>query len=93
MVGLIRPSGQGVADDDGRVAVDRRGAASRRIHGVERRASSARRTPFTGVGYQPPECFCEAVLRCPPMGSMEYLQALLVNGGRDLVKATNPALV
>jgi hypothetical protein len=44
-------------------------------------------------GYQPPECFCEAVLRCPPMGSMEYLQALVVNGGRDLVKAANPALV
>jgi hypothetical protein len=39
-------------------------------------------------GYRPPECFCEAVLRCPPMGSMEYLRAIIANGGRGLVSAT-----
>lgn len=37
--------------------------------------------------YCPPAVFCEAVLRCPPMGSMEYLKAVLANGGRGLVKS------
>jgi hypothetical protein len=35
-------------------------------------------------GYCPPAEFCEAVLRCPPMRSMEYLKAVLANGGREL---------
>ncbi|MDB5328908.1 MAG: hypothetical protein JWP03_59 [Phycisphaerales bacterium] len=35
-------------------------------------------------GYCPPHEFCEAVLRCPPMRSMEYLKAVLANGGREL---------
>jgi hypothetical protein len=37
-------------------------------------------------GYGPPQEFCEAVLACPAMGSMEYHKALLVSGGRPLVK-------
>jgi hypothetical protein len=37
-------------------------------------------------GYKPPQEFCDAVLACPPMRSMEYLRAILANGGRDLVK-------
>jgi hypothetical protein len=44
-------------------------------------------------GYQPPVCFCDAVLKCPPMGSTEYLRAILANGGRSLVEAANPAVV
>jgi hypothetical protein len=35
-------------------------------------------------GYCPPPEFCEAVLRCPPMHSMEYLKSVLENGGREL---------
>ncbi len=38
--------------------------------------------------YQPPEEFCEAVLRCPPMRSTGYFKALLANGGREMVKAS-----
>ena len=38
--------------------------------------------------YQPPECFCDAVLQCPPIGSVEYLQALVKNGGHRLIQAT-----
>jgi hypothetical protein len=30
--------------------------------------------------YAPPAEFCEAVLRCPPMGSKEYFQAIVKNG-------------
>ncbi len=37
-------------------------------------------------GYAPPEQFQQAVMRCPPMKSMEYLKALLANGGRAIVK-------
>jgi hypothetical protein len=36
--------------------------------------------------YQAPGCFCEAVLKCPPIGSEEYLQALLKNGGHELIQ-------
>lgn len=36
--------------------------------------------------YQPPDEFCQAVLKCPPMRSVQYFQALLANGGRELVK-------
>jgi hypothetical protein len=36
--------------------------------------------------YGPPESFCDAVLRCPPMRSMEYLKSVLANGGRLLEK-------
>jgi hypothetical protein len=36
--------------------------------------------------YLPPNEFIEAVLACPPQGSMEYLKKLLENGGRELVK-------
>src|SRR5262245_34286663 len=32
--------------------------------------------------YRPPEPFCEAVLMCPEMRSMEYLKALLAGGAR-----------
>lgn len=35
-------------------------------------------------GFRPPDAFCRAVLRCPPMRSMEYLKAVLANGGREL---------
>jgi hypothetical protein len=35
-------------------------------------------------GFCPPSDFCEAVLRCPPMRSMDYMKALLANGGREL---------
>ena len=34
--------------------------------------------------YLPPKEFCEAVLNCPPMQSLEYRQKLLENGGEDL---------
>lgn len=34
--------------------------------------------------YCPPPDFCEAALRCPKMRSMEYLKAILVNGGRQI---------
>jgi hypothetical protein len=37
-------------------------------------------------GYRPPAEFCDAVLVCPPMRSMEYLKAVLDNGGRALMK-------
>src|ERR1041384_4201724 len=37
-------------------------------------------------GYAPPAEFCDAVLLCPPMRSMEYLKAVLDNGGRALMK-------
>jgi hypothetical protein len=30
--------------------------------------------------YAPPAAFCEAVLACPPMRSMDYLRAILKNG-------------
>ena len=36
--------------------------------------------------YQPPDEFCQAVLNCPPMRSVQYFKALLANGGRELVK-------
>lgn len=32
--------------------------------------------------YAPPELFQEAVVRCPPMRSMDYLKAILKNGPR-----------
>lgn len=35
--------------------------------------------------YAPPHQFCEAVLRCPPMKSVAYLQALLRNGPKELI--------
>jgi hypothetical protein len=31
-------------------------------------------------GYAPPHEFCDAVLRCPPMSSPEYFQAIAANG-------------
>ena len=37
-------------------------------------------------GYGPPQEFCDAVLACPQMRSMEYLKALLASGGRPLVR-------
>ena len=36
--------------------------------------------------YQPPACFCKAVLKCPPIGSDEYRQALVKNGGHRLIQ-------
>jgi hypothetical protein len=38
--------------------------------------------------YAPPQKFCQAVLACPPMRSVEYLKAVLANGGRILVQAS-----
>jgi hypothetical protein len=35
-------------------------------------------------GFRPPAPFCDAVLRCPPMRSVDYLKAVLANGGRSL---------
>jgi hypothetical protein len=37
--------------------------------------------------YRPPVVFVRAVMECPSMNSMGYKKALLLNGGRDLVKA------
>jgi hypothetical protein len=37
-------------------------------------------------GYGPPQEFCDAVLACPSMRSMEYNKAILASGGRPLVK-------
>ena len=34
--------------------------------------------------FRPPADFCEAVLRCPPMRSVDYLNAILANGGQEL---------
>jgi hypothetical protein len=34
--------------------------------------------------YRPPEAFCEDVRQCPTMRSMDYLRAVLGNGGRQL---------
>jgi hypothetical protein len=36
--------------------------------------------------YRPPQDFIDAVLKCPPIASMDYKKALLANGGRSLVK-------
>ena len=36
--------------------------------------------------YKPPELFCQAVLECPPLNSIEYKKRLLANGGRKLVQ-------
>lgn len=38
-------------------------------------------------GYAPPEQFQRAVLECPPVKSMQYLKAILANGGRGMVEA------
>jgi hypothetical protein len=37
-------------------------------------------------GYGPPLEFCDAVLACPAMQSMDYKKAILANGGRPFVK-------
>jgi hypothetical protein len=37
-------------------------------------------------GYAPPEEFQRAVLECPPMKSIQYLRAILANGGRGWMK-------
>lgn len=36
--------------------------------------------------YRPPQIFIEAVLTCPPMGSLAYKKALLETGARPLIK-------
>ena len=36
--------------------------------------------------YQPPMEFCEAILNCPPMRSVQYFKAIFEIGGRELVK-------
>jgi hypothetical protein len=36
--------------------------------------------------YAPPRPFIDAVLACPPMRSMEYMKALLANGGQSLLR-------
>lgn len=36
--------------------------------------------------YLPPEEFCEAVLTCPPMNTMDYYNKMTENGGRSLLK-------
>jgi hypothetical protein len=35
-------------------------------------------------GYCPPPEFCDAVIHCPPMRSVEYMKAILANGGGGL---------
>ena len=35
--------------------------------------------------YKPPEEFQQAVLDCPPMGTLDYRRAFLQNGGRSLI--------
>jgi hypothetical protein len=40
--------------------------------------------------YRPPQIFIDAVLACPPIKSMAYKEALLENGGRNLVRAAAP---
>lgn len=37
--------------------------------------------------YCPPTIFCDAVMNCPPMNSMEYKQTLLACGGHNLAKS------
>lgn len=37
-------------------------------------------------GYQPPDVFCQAVLECPVMRSIEYHKKLLASGGRILLQ-------
>lgn len=37
-------------------------------------------------GYAPPDVFCRAVLACPPMRSMQYLQAINQCGGARLLR-------
>jgi hypothetical protein len=39
--------------------------------------------------YRPPQVFVDAVLTCPPIRSMDYKKAFLVNGGRILVRANS----
>jgi len=36
--------------------------------------------------YRPPEPFCQAVLTCPPMRSMQYLRAIKERGGGKLLR-------
>jgi hypothetical protein len=36
--------------------------------------------------YRPPGDFCEAVLACPPMDSMDYYDKMVENGGERLLK-------
>jgi hypothetical protein len=40
-------------------------------------------------GYCPPQVFCDAVLACPAMRSMEYHKAVLANGGHHLRNTTS----
>jgi hypothetical protein len=42
--------------------------------------------------YRPPQIFIEAVLKCPPIDSMNYKKAPLANGGRSLVNRHLQAL-
>ena len=42
-------------------------------------------------GYQPPEEFCTAVMRCPRMGTPEYRQALLTAGGPGILRYASGA--
>jgi len=43
-------------------------------------------------GYAPPAEFQEAVLRCPPMGSKEYFQAIIANGPQRFADAARKEL-
>ena len=40
-------------------------------------------------GYLPPDEFSRAVLSCPEMRSVEYMKAVLANGGRSLVSSSH----
>jgi hypothetical protein len=40
--------------------------------------------------YAPPREFQEAVMKCPPVGSAEYFEALLANGGSRQLRASLP---
>ncbi len=37
-------------------------------------------------GYSPPVEVCKAVVRCPPMRSIEYLRAILKHGPKEFVR-------
>ncbi|HNO78421.1 MAG TPA: hypothetical protein PKN33_10215 [Phycisphaerae bacterium] len=40
-------------------------------------------------GYAPPAEFCQCVLTCPEMRTMEYRRAILANGGHDLITSVD----
>jgi hypothetical protein len=41
--------------------------------------------------YAPPAEFCDAVLRCPPMSSPEYFEAIVKNGPASFTAEIEPS--